>query len=354
MTMLARLLPILALTVATGAARTTDAHAQTPCGGPHRQFDFWLGDWNVRNHNLLPNRTPQNFDGSATDRVYAVVDGCAVVENWQGEAFGRFIRGFSVRAYDPAAHTWTVALLWPMQGSLRWGEFHGGFSAGRGDFLSRRVNVNGDTTIVRLSFLNIGTDSLQWQNGTSTDGGRTWTSSWRMDFHKRDPVRDGPLFNGPTRDTARCPEPENRRFDFLLGDWEGDAQSGPHRQSEPGIAYVQVIPILGGCASMDVVRIHDGFGDEKLFRVRAYEPDRGRWVVYRIDGYRRVLVRMESQPDDPWTFRGRLASGDSVVLLRTEWEPLPDGGARWMDGESTDGGKHYTLVRAVTLRTRRP
>jgi hypothetical protein len=351
MTTLARLLPIVALTVTTGA---TSARAQTPCEGPHRQFDFWLGDWNVRNQSLLPNRTPQNFDGSATDRVYTVVDGCAVVEHWQGEAFGRFIRGFSVRAFDPATNAWTLALLWPMQGPLRWGELHGHLAGRRGDFVSRRVDGSGDTTIIRLSFLNIGTDSLQWQNGTSTDGGRTWTSSWRMHFHRRNPVLDGPLFNGPTRDTTRCPEPENRRFDFLLGDWEGDAQSGPHRGSEEGIAYAQMIPILGGCASMDVVRIHDGFGDEKLFRVRAYEPDSGRWVAYFIDGYRRVLVRMESQPDDPWTFRGRLVSGDSVVLLRTDWVPLPDGGVRWSEAESTDGGKHYMLVRAVTLRTRLP
>ncbi len=63
-----------------------------------RQFDFWPGEWDVVSRNRRPDDPQWYTTGAATNRVYAVVDGCGIVEHWRGEAFGQFIVGFSLRA----------------------------------------------------------------------------------------------------------------------------------------------------------------------------------------------------------------------------------------------------------------
>ena len=66
-----------------------------PCEAPeHRQFDFWLGDWEVR--------TP---DGTlrGTNRIERGYDGCVIHERY---ASVRTFRGESLNAYDPARKRW--------------------------------------------------------------------------------------------------------------------------------------------------------------------------------------------------------------------------------------------------------
>lgn len=77
---------------------------EEPCPHPEaRAFDFWIGSWDVVNRNRRPDDTRFHVTGRATYRVYPVAGGCAIVEHWRGRAIGRFIVGFSVRAYDPEA-----------------------------------------------------------------------------------------------------------------------------------------------------------------------------------------------------------------------------------------------------------
>src|SRR5437763_13229762 len=61
-----------------GASQTAPAATKPkPCATPaHRQFDFWLGDWEV--HNPAGKRVGHN-------RISAVHDGCALQEQWQGD-----------------------------------------------------------------------------------------------------------------------------------------------------------------------------------------------------------------------------------------------------------------------------
>src|SRR5262249_50083607 len=67
----------------------------TPCTGPHyKEFDFWVGDWEVRNaagqvigHNKISKRH----------------GGCVVMEDWQGAAGGS---GSSFNVYDQQTQEW--------------------------------------------------------------------------------------------------------------------------------------------------------------------------------------------------------------------------------------------------------
>ena len=56
---------------------------------PYRQFDFWLGHWDVFTGTTL----------GGTNEVKSRVDGCVVEENWTSAGAGR---GRSLNAYDAA------------------------------------------------------------------------------------------------------------------------------------------------------------------------------------------------------------------------------------------------------------
>ena len=77
---------------------------------PHRQFDFWLGEWNVQNKHLRDG--DWNDSGTAVALIQAVVDDGAVLEQWNGELGGDPLIGFSLRAYDPELGNWPVYLNW--------------------------------------------------------------------------------------------------------------------------------------------------------------------------------------------------------------------------------------------------
>jgi hypothetical protein len=71
---------------------TTQPH---PCAGPeHRQFDFWLGDWDVHHP-----------DGrlAGRNRIVSLFDGCVVHESWEGTSGHR---GTSLNIYDAARSVW--------------------------------------------------------------------------------------------------------------------------------------------------------------------------------------------------------------------------------------------------------
>ena len=61
-----------------------------PCGAAeNRQFDFWLGEWEVR----VP------AGGLAgLSQVSAILDGCVILERWQGQGGDA---GFQARASTP-------------------------------------------------------------------------------------------------------------------------------------------------------------------------------------------------------------------------------------------------------------
>jgi hypothetical protein len=81
---LALLLPLPAL-AATPAACATDAF---------RQFDFWLGAWNVHT---------QDGKLAGTNQITAEYDGCVLHERYQT---GKGYSGESLNTYDPGSKRW--------------------------------------------------------------------------------------------------------------------------------------------------------------------------------------------------------------------------------------------------------
>lgn len=77
------------------------------CAGPeHRQFDFWLGRWEVRN--------PEG-DLVGHNEITRVASGCGLLERWRGV---RGSRGVSVNGYDADGGVWTQR--WIGAGAALW------------------------------------------------------------------------------------------------------------------------------------------------------------------------------------------------------------------------------------------
>jgi hypothetical protein len=293
--------------------------AQGACQGEYRQFDFWIGEWDILNRNR-PEEEARWYDtGSATARVYPVVFGCGIVEHWRGQAYGEFQVGLSFQAFNPQLGQWDMVLLWPNTGQPRFGELAGGFRLNRGEFYSRGLSETGDTTITRFTFSDIGSDALRWQDGLSTDGGRSWASGWIQEFSRREPLYQGPLLNGPSVTTLRCPGPEFRGMDFLIGEWEGSTAADTVETEGMGL-LADVAPILEGCGMMERISAIGQNSAWEVFRVRAFEPARNSWVEYRLDSRWPILQRLEaavSPAGAPWVFQVTMNRG---VDGRVTWE----------------------------------
>jgi tetratricopeptide (TPR) repeat protein len=77
------------------AATTANA---TPCehATENRQFDFWIGEWNVETTAGQP---------AGTSKVERILNGCALLENWSGGGDGK-----SLNIYNANRNVWSAAL----------------------------------------------------------------------------------------------------------------------------------------------------------------------------------------------------------------------------------------------------
>lgn len=324
---------------------------QGPCTGPYRDFDFWIGEWDVLNRNRPDTESRWYDTGLATDRVYPIAAGCGIVEHWRGDAYGEFIEGFSLRSFNPNSGQWELALLWPSDGQPRFGVLTGGFRHNRGEFFSRGITPAGDTTFTRFTFSDITPETVRWQDGTSADGGRSWSSTWIMEFTRRDPLYQGPLLNGPAVTTIRCPGAEHRTLDFLIGEWRGS--SPENATPETGHDVLSAIhPILDGCGIMERTQAIGADSAWEVFRVRAYEPARNRWIEYRLDTRYPWLQRLEAAlpaEGEPWVFMApgteRREADLRVTLTRTT-----DGRISWTEERWDAEASQWRLQPGIAFR----
>lgn len=131
-----------------------------PCGAEaYRQFDFWVGDWEVRDPD-------GNVAGHNT--IEKILDGCALKESWRG-AKGSV--GYSFNTYDRARgewhQTWVDAngLLLRLDGGMEDGSM-----VLRGEMPTREGGVA--KTRIAWTPKDEGRVRQHWE--ASKDGGETW------------------------------------------------------------------------------------------------------------------------------------------------------------------------------------
>lgn len=343
---------VVAAAIASGAATAG------PCADSgHRQFDFWLGDWVVENRQRNP-ATPEEPTlrptGTAAASVHSILDGCAVVEHWEGYlAPDRHVLGFSLRSFDRETGRWHVLLNWPAPGAPSFFEIEGSFDGDSAAFMFPRPPGG----YVRYRFLDTSTDRPRWEGAAADDTVGPWKPFWVMRFARREPRSTGQPHVGPSRTTGRCPDPAARAFDFLLGDWTGEettpGASGAEQVARP--VEVRTLSILEGCALVDHVTIGEGEKERKEFRVRSFLPSEGRWVQYSLTAGDREFVRREGGEDGlvaDVAADGVTGDDGPSVLERMRWR-LSDGDRVTHEtAVSEDGGVTWRTVRQAELRRR--
>jgi len=324
-----------------------------------RQFDFWVGEWSVNNRFLQEDGSWID-GGSARVKIFPILDGKAILEFWDGRFGNGFVmRGFSLRYFDPSTEKWQLVLNWPGPNSPSFGELSGTFRHGRGDFFNRRTNADSVEVLQRFTFADITPVSLRWNNGTSTDDGKTWSTSWIMEFSR---TADQPTWTPPgkpfhTYETGeRCTADEATQFDFLEGRWEGTVTHHADGATEP--AHLEAHRVLDGCAVFDLLTY--GTGEDALdqFRLRSFIPNRGEWVE----------VLLDDRPDTGYVYQAGVFDGDTVeltgfvpawyagtppeTLRKTTWTRTGEEAVHVEVATSDDDGASWTMTQTVELEKR--
>ena len=163
---------LLAASVATGQATAPGAPPAVPapvapqpsCTAPeHRQFDFWVGKWDV-----YPTGKDQLVAHSLIESVYA---GCGVRENWMPlKAAG----GGSLNIYLPEEKHWEQ--FW-IDGQGTRATFVGGWNG-------KAMVIQGKWggPLVRISYSRNADGSVRQFGEQSTDEGKTWSTSFDLTY----------------------------------------------------------------------------------------------------------------------------------------------------------------------------
>jgi hypothetical protein len=153
--LLGLVLPAPALAQGADSPRRPD----TACAAAEfRQFDFWVGEWEVR--------TP---DGrvAGTNRIEPILGGCALREEWTGRTGSR---GTSYNAYDRSRGRWHQTWV-DNEGLLL--RLDGGLAAGRMRLEGETRDSGGARKLQRITWEPLAGRVRQlWEE--SADGGRTW------------------------------------------------------------------------------------------------------------------------------------------------------------------------------------
>lgn len=290
---------------------------------PARQFDFWLGEWNVLNKHLSGDSWPDT--GEAVARIHPVAGGSAVLEQWNGVVKGDALIGSSLRAYDPELDRWEIYLNW-----------HGGRPSGFSRMLGSRNGERieqfppDDTSSLRYSFSHVREDSAQWDEARSEDGA-TWTTRWVMQFTRRDSplaldASNAPVVQPP--ESAAAYE-QTRTLDSLIGAWAGTARALQDDGSwSEGTARARVTSMIDGFGLLQFV---DTSWGGKSAAALGWDGQQDGWVAVRADSRTAGLLRMLGAPQvDGFAF--------SAPTLRESWTCTGRDTCRFERQTSSDGG----------------
>jgi hypothetical protein len=176
-----------------GSAQTT-APAQAPppkpfdCSAPeHRQFDFWIGEWDVVPNpaTAVPGPPPAPSGRKAASNIITKAhDGCVLIENWT--VSGQTGQSFNI--YDRASRRWHQTWV-DNGGGLHqyWGGLENGNMVFYGEVPLGPVSRVAGRRTVRLTFFPTGPDRVrQFSESLNMDG--TWSPGYDLIYTRRKPA----------------------------------------------------------------------------------------------------------------------------------------------------------------------
>lgn len=146
-----------------------------PCKFPDvvpeaRQFDFWVGEWDVYNVQGIQ---------SGTNKIERILGDCVILENWT-DRFGS--QGKSFNKYNRDKKRWEQYWV-DEQGSTThfWGKLEGKNMV----FHAEAPQPDEKMGERKLVFYNLGPDKLRQFSQITTDGGKTWSTEYDLTYVRR-------------------------------------------------------------------------------------------------------------------------------------------------------------------------
>jgi tetratricopeptide (TPR) repeat protein len=168
------------LAVLRGDARFAKMRAQAdhnlkPCATTpeNRQFDFWLGEWDVQ--------TTAGGVPAGQSKIELILGDCVVQENWQSN--GNPYAGKSYNMYNPALKRWEQYWVDNSAGNIF---FYGGLKDGVMDYWTDEVPQPSGPALKRhLQFIKLAPDKVRQYSQGSTDGGKTWKPEYDFTYVRK-------------------------------------------------------------------------------------------------------------------------------------------------------------------------
>ena len=147
-------------------------------------FDFLIGTWKVH-HRMLMQRLKGStdwveFEGDTVDRK--ILNGLGNMDENIIHMKNGPVHAISLRLFNPASKEWSIHWSTDRMGVLDI-PMIGSFKDGRGEFYSQETH-DGIHVYSRFIWSKITTDSCQWEQALSEDGGKTWETNWIMEFKR--------------------------------------------------------------------------------------------------------------------------------------------------------------------------
>jgi hypothetical protein len=143
-----------------------------------RQFDFWIGDWDVTPFQMAPG---PNLPLMGTNRIELELEQCMIVESWTGGGPGGG-QGKSINFWDTNRNKWRQ--IWVADGGSSL-DYEGEFRDGAMHFEGWTLAPNGARVLQKLTFFAIHRDTVRQLFQTSTDSGRTWRAGFDGRYVRR-------------------------------------------------------------------------------------------------------------------------------------------------------------------------
>lgn len=162
---------VLPFVLPIAMAHPAEVTGLEPCSAPeYRQFDFWIGDWDVVAQPVNPSRP------AAHNRISSTQGGCVILEEY---ATPGGYTGVSISYYDARDAKWYQAWM-DNQGSPI---IHsGGLSEGS----MILVDDSDAKSIARTTWTSREDGSVRQHWESSTDGGQTWNTVFDGIYTRRD------------------------------------------------------------------------------------------------------------------------------------------------------------------------
>ena len=150
-------------------------HNAAPCDDAEfKQFDFWIGDWDVTSTGDTIQR--------GTSHIAREMGGCVIWENWSSAGSPYF--GKSYNTYNVNLHRWEQYWVDNSAGAIF---FYGNLKDGIMDYWTDDVpQPNGQKLRRHLQFFNLSPDTVRQFSQGSTDGGKTWNVEYDFTYHRHD------------------------------------------------------------------------------------------------------------------------------------------------------------------------